>query len=56
MLQKKPLKIWDVNVGNIVISKLIKIKTSSKYFIGYLDKDIRRLALIMHKMSGHFEL
>ena len=56
MLQKKPLKIWDVNVGNIVISKLIKIKTSSKYFIGYLDKDIRRLVLIMHKMSGHFEL
>ena len=23
---KKPTKIWDVNVGNIVISKLVKKK------------------------------
>ena len=27
---KKPAKIWDVNFGNIVISKLVKTKTNSK--------------------------
>ena len=35
---KKTIKIWNVNVDNTVISKLIKIKTNSKYLIGYLDK------------------
>ena len=35
---KKPRKIWDVNVDNIVISKLFETKTNSKYLIGYLDK------------------
>ena len=35
------MKIWDVNVHNIVISKLVKTKTNSKYLIGYLDKAIR---------------
>ena len=33
----KPIKIWDVNVDNIVISKLVKTKTNSKYLVGYLD-------------------
>ena len=28
MLQKKPLNIWDVNVENIVISKLVRTKTN----------------------------
>ena len=37
---KKTMKIWDVNVDNIVISRLVKTKTSSKYSIGYLDKAI----------------
>ena len=50
---KKPIKIWDVNVDNIVISKLVKTKTNSKYLIGYLDKAIRPLVLIIPKMSGH---
>ena len=50
---KKPIKIWDVNVDNIVISKLVKTKTNSKYLIGYLDKAIRPLVLIMPKMSGY---
>ena len=36
--------IWDVNVDNIVISKLVKTKNNSKYLIGYLD---------MPKMSGY---
>ena len=31
---KKPIKIWDVNVDNIVISKLVKTKTNFKYVIG----------------------
>ena len=52
MLQKKIIKIWDVNVDNIVISKLVKTKTNSKYLIGYLDKAIRPLLLIMRKVSG----
>ena len=36
---KKPVVIWDVNVDDIVISKLVKTETNSKYLIGYLDKD-----------------
>ena len=38
---------------NIVISKIVKTKIHSKYFIGYLDKDIRPLVLIMPKMNGY---
>ena len=30
---KKPIKIWDVNVDSIVISKLIETKTNSKYLL-----------------------
>ena len=33
---KKPIKIWDGNVDDIVISKLVKTKTNSNYFIGYI--------------------
>ena len=50
---KRPIKICDVNVDNIVISKLIQTKTNSKYLIGYLDKTIRPLVMIMPKMSGY---
>ena len=46
---KKPIKIWDVSFDHRVISKLIKTKTNSKYFIGYLDKAIRPLVLIIRK-------
>ena len=53
ILQKKPIKIWDVNVDNIVTSKLVKTKTYSKYHIGYLDKAIRPLVLIIPKMSAY---
>ena len=42
MLQKKPIKIWDVNVDNIVISKLIGTKTNSKYLIGIKFDKARR--------------
>ena len=34
---KRPIKIWDVNADDIVISKLVKTKTNSKYLSGYLD-------------------
>ena len=50
---KKIIKIWDVNVDNIVTLKLIEAKTNSKCLIGYLDKAIRSLVLIMPKMSGY---
>ena len=54
---KKPIKIWDVNVDNMVILKLIETKTNSKYLIGIkFDKAIRSLVLIMPKMSGHLKL
>ena len=50
---KRPIKICKVNVDNIVISKLVKTKTNSKYLIGYLDKTIRPFVLIMPKISGY---
>ena len=47
-VKKKTTKIWDVYVDNIVISKLVKTKTNSKYLIGIkFDKAIRPLVLIM---------
>ena len=50
---KSPIKFWDVNVDNIVISKLVKTKANSKNLIGYLDKVRRLLAFIMPKMNGY---
>ena len=48
---KKPMAIWDNNVDNIVISKLVKTKTNCKYLIGIkVDKAIRPLVLIKLKM------
>ena len=48
---EKPIKLWDINVDTLVILKLVKTKTNSKYLIEYLDKDIRQLVLIMPKMN-----
>ena len=50
---KKPIKIWDVNVDNIVISKLIERNNNYKYLTGYLDEVIKPLILILPKMSGY---
>ena len=50
---KKPVNIWDVNIDNIVISKLIKTKKNSKYLIEHLNKIIRPLVLIMPKVGGY---
>ena len=47
------LKIGNVDVDNIVNSKLIETKINSKYLIGYLDKVIRPLVLIMPKLIGY---
>ena len=53
---KKPIKVWDVNADNIVISKLIETKTNSKCLIEIeFDKTIRPLVLIMPKMSGYVQ-
>ena len=49
-----PIQIWDVNVDNIVISKLVKTKTNSKYLIGIkFDKAVRPSVLLMSKMRGY---
>ena len=49
---KKPIKIWDVNVDNIVISKLIETKTNSKYLVWIkFEKAIRPLVLILPEIS-----
>ena len=52
---KRPIQICDVNVDNTVISKLVKTKTNSMYFIRYLDKAIRPFVLLMPKISGYFK-
>ena len=49
----KKLKIGDVNVDKIFISKLMKTKTSSKYLTRCSVKAIRPLVLIMPKMGGY---
>ena len=51
---KKPITIQDVNVDNIVISKLLETKTNSKYLIEIkFDETIRPLVLTMTEMSGY---
>ena len=53
---KKPMKTWSVNVDNIVISKLVKTKTISKYLIGIkFGKVAKPLVLIMPKMNGYIK-
>ena len=53
LCRKKIMNIWQANIDNIVISKLIKAKTNSKYLIGYLDQVTRPLVLILPRMSGY---
>ena len=53
MLKFWMLKLWDVNVDNIVMSNQLK-KTNSKYLIGIkFEKAIRLLVLIILKMSRY---
>ena len=49
-MREKTISIWDVNIDNIVILKLVETETNSKYLIGYLDKVVRQLVLILSKI------
>ena len=49
---QKSMKLWDVDVNNIRISKSIWMRKGFKYLMGYLDGGIRLLVLIMSRMSG----
>ena len=50
----KKLNIWNADVDNIVISKLIeKKKNNSKYLIKYVNDVIRPLVLILPKVNGY---
>ena len=40
----------------MVISKVVQTKTISKLLIGYLDKVIRPLVLIIPKISGYVQI
>ena len=53
---KNPINIWDANIDNIVISKLVKPKTNFEYLIGCLGKVIGPLVLELPKMSGYVKL
>ena len=46
MLKQTTIKIWDVNIDNIVISKLVKIKSNLKYLIGYLGRGRDRINVL----------
>ena len=35
--------VFDINVDDIVISKLVEMKNDSKYLIGYLDEVMRHI-------------
>ena len=52
---KKLIEIWDVDVDNIVVSKLIETKNNFKYLIGYLDEVIRPLGLVLPKRNGYIK-
>ena len=54
-VSKRPIKICDFIVDNIVVSKLVKAKINSKYLIGYLNKATRSLVLIIPKMSRYIK-
>ena len=43
----------DVDIDNIVISKLIETKNNSKYLTGYSDDVRRQLVLTLPKMSRY---
>ena len=53
MVQKTTIIVWDVNVNNINLSKLIKTKTNSKCLIECFDEVMKSLVLRFPKMSGY---
>ena len=54
--EKNAIKIWEVNLNNIVISKLVETKNNFKHLLGYLDIVIRPLVSILPKVSGYVEI
>ena len=50
---KKTINIWDANVDNIAILKLVDTKTNSKFLIRFLDKAIKLLVLVLPKMGRY---
>ena len=56
MEQKKAIKIWDVDVNNMFIWKLVETKSNCKYLIEYLDNVIKPLVLILSKMSRYVKM
>ena len=52
---KKTINISDIDVNNIVISKLIQTKNNFKYLIGYLDEIIKLLVLVLPKVTVCFK-
>ena len=55
-VSKNPIKMLNIGVDNVVISKLLETKNSSKYLIGYLDEIIRSLVLILPKWLDMLKL
>ena len=53
--RKKLIKSYVVNADSKANSKLVETKTNSNYLIGYLDKVIIALVLILSKMSGYIK-
>ena len=47
------MNILDIIFDDIIISKLVDTKASSRYLIGYLDKVTKPLVLVLLKMSGY---
>ena len=53
---KMLIEIWDFNVDNIIISKLIETKNNFKSSIGYLHKVKGPLVLILLEMSQYVKI
>ena len=53
----KSLRLLIIKVDNIVILKLVKTKTNSKYLIGIkINETVRALVLVMPKMDGYLNM
>ena len=51
--KNKPIKTSDVDVDNIVISKLIQITKNTKNLIGFVHDVVKALVLVLPKMRGY---
>ena len=49
------MTIWDVDIYNITISKLVETKSNSKYLIGCLNEVLRPSFLIPPKTKGYLK-